>query len=152
MAKVYRSAVIDAPIGAVWALVRDFNALPKWHPAIATSEIEHGLRSDAVGCVRRFTRKSDGGLLREQLLTLSDRDYTITYNILVSPMPVANYEATMQFIPITHGDRTLAQWWAQFDVTQGPEQDTTTDIGDNVFVVGFAALNARLAGRSGGSK
>jgi hypothetical protein len=151
MAKVYRSAVIDAPIGAVWALVRDFNALPKWHPAIATSEIEQGLRGDTVGCIRRFTRKSDGGLLREQLLTLSDRDYTITYNILVSPMPVANYEATMQFIPITHGDLTLGQWWAEFDVTQGPEQDTTTDIGDNVFVVGFAALNARLAGRSGGS-
>ena len=70
MAKVYRSAVIDAPAEVVWAYVRDFNALPKWHPAIATSEIEGGLSSDRVGCVRRFTRRSDGGLLREQLLAL----------------------------------------------------------------------------------
>src|SRR5690242_17161241 len=46
MAKVYRSAVIEAPVQAVWDYVRDFNALPKWHPAIATSEIEAGSAAD----------------------------------------------------------------------------------------------------------
>ena len=89
MANVYRSAVIDAPADKVWALVRDFNGLPKWHPAIGKSEIEGGLPGDCVGCVRRFTLKKDGGLLREKLLTLSDSGRTLTYNILVSPMPVA---------------------------------------------------------------
>jgi len=145
MAKVYRSAVIRAPIETVWAAVRDFNALPKWHPAIATSEIEAGAAADRVGCVRRFTRKSDGGLLREQLLSLSDTERALTYNILVSPMPVANYVAGMRFTPITKGDLTFAEWWAEFDVTQGPEADTVADIGDNVFVAGFAALNKLLA-------
>jgi hypothetical protein len=147
MAKVYRSAVIHAPADAVWAYVRDFNALPKWHPAIATSEIEAGSAADRVGCVRRFTRKSDGGLLREQLLALSDAERTFTYNILVSPMPVANYVATMRFTSITAGNLTFAEWWAEFDVTQGPESDTVTDIGDNVFVAGFAALNRHLQGK-----
>jgi uncharacterized protein YndB with AHSA1/START domain len=141
MAKVYRSAVIAAPADAVWAYVRDFNALPRWHPAIATSEIEAGSAADRVGCVRRFTLKSDGGLLREQLLALSDTERTYTYNILVSPMPVANYVATMRFTPITAGNLTFAEWWAEFDVTQGPEADQVLDIGDNVFVAGFAALN-----------
>ena len=147
MARVYRSAVIDAPADRVWALVRDFNALPKWHPAIASSEIEGGLPSDRVGCVRRFTLRSDGGLLREQLLGLSDLDRTYTYNILISPMPVANYQATMRFTPITAGNKTLGEWWAQFDVTSGPEQATVSDIGDNVFVVGFASINKLLAGK-----
>lgn len=147
MAKVYRSAVIAAPADAVWAYVRNFNALPKWHPAIATSEIEAGSASDRVGCVRRFTRKSDGGLLREQLLALSDVERTFTYNILVSPMPVANYIATMRFTPITASNHTFAEWWAEFDVTQGPEADTVTDIGDNVFVAGFAALNRHFEGK-----
>jgi hypothetical protein len=124
----------------VWNLVRDFNALPRWHPAIAASEIEDGRAADQVGCVRRFTRRSDGGLLREQLLALSDTDHTLTYNILVSPMPVANYVATMRFTPVTVGNSTFAEWWAQFDVTQGPEATTTSDIGDNVFVVGFASI------------
>ena len=144
MAYVYRSALISAPIERVWSLARDFNALPRWHPAIATSEIEDGLAADQVGCVRRFTRRSDGGLLRERLLALSDAERTLTYNILVSPMPVANYVATMRFTPVTVGNHTFAEWWAEFDVTQGPEAATTADIGDNVFVVGMASLE-RLA-------
>ena len=38
--KVYMSSVIEAPADAVWAHIRDFNGLPKWHPAIAESRIE----------------------------------------------------------------------------------------------------------------
>ena len=40
-------------------------------------------------------------MLREQLLALSDPERTYTYNILISPMPVANYVATLRFTPIT---------------------------------------------------
>ena len=152
MVNVYRSAVIKAPADKVWKLVRDFNALPKWHPAIATSEIEGGLPSDRVGCVRRFTRKSDGGLLREKLLAFSDSERTFTYNILESPMPVRNYVATMRFTPVTVGNQTFAEWWAEFDVTSGPEQATVTDIGDNVFVAGFASINGLVARESRGTK
>lgn len=145
MIKVYRSAIINAPAEKVWKLVRDFNALPKWHPAIATSEIEGGLPADRVGCVRRFTRRSDGGMLREQLLSLADDTRTFTYNILVSPMPVANYMASMRFTPVTRDERTFAEWWAVFDVTSGPPEATAADIGDNVFVAGFAAIEKQLA-------
>jgi hypothetical protein len=147
MANVYRSAVIDAPADKVWALVRDFNGLPKWHPAIGKSEIEAGLTGDRVGCVRRLTLKEDGGLLRETLLSLSDAGRTLTYNILVSPMPVANYVATMRVTPITVGNKSFAEWWAEFDVTSGSEQAQVSDIGDNVFVAGFAAMNRKLAGK-----
>jgi Polyketide cyclase / dehydrase and lipid transport len=146
MINIYRSAVINAPVKKVWELTRDFNGLPKWHPLIATSEIEDGWPADRVGCVRRFTRKSDGGLLREQLLCLDDGKHELTYSILVSPMPVANYLATMRFTPITVGSMTFAEWSAQFDVTSGLQQATAADIGDNVFVPGFEALNRILAG------
>ena len=108
MIKVYRSAILNATADKVWKLVRNFNSLPEWHPAIATSQIEDGLPADKVGCVRRFTRNSDGGMLREKLLSLADDTRTLTYNILVSPMPVANYMAGMRCTPITHGSNTLA--------------------------------------------
>jgi hypothetical protein len=145
MIKVYRSAIINTSTDNVWNLVRDFNGLPKWHPAIASSEIEGGLSADRIGCVRRFTRRNDGGLLREQLLSLADDTRTFTYNILLSPMPVANYTATMRFTPITIDNRTFAEWTAMFDVTSGPPQATADDIGDNVFVPGFVALDKLLA-------
>jgi len=54
MVRIYVSDVIDAPIEKVWALIRDFNGMPKWHPFIRDSMIEGGLTSDAVGCVRNF--------------------------------------------------------------------------------------------------
>lgn len=145
MTKVYRSAVINASADSVWRLVRDFNALPKWHPAIATSEIEGGQPADRVGCVRRFTRKSDGGLLRERLLALADDTRTLAYTILVSPMPVANYFATMRFTPVTADDRTFAEWWATFEVTSGGVNVVAEDIGDNVFIVGLTSIDRLLA-------
>lgn len=143
MVRTYRSAVIDAPIESVWNEIRDFNALPLWHPAIARSEIEDGRASDSVGCVRSFYLQ-DGGFLREQLLALSDVEHSFTYSILVSPMPVKNYVATFKLTRVTVGDSTLAEWWADFDVTSGTEEEMLTGIGDGVFVVGFEALNARL--------
>src|SRR6516162_210097 len=121
MIRAYRSAVISAPVQKVWAAIRDFNALPAWHPAIVQSEIERGLASDAIGCVRSFSLQ-DGGHLREQLLALSDVDHSFTYNILVSPMPVKNYVATFRLTPITVGNRTFVEWWADFNVTSGTER------------------------------
>ena len=143
MARTYRSAVIHAPIETVWDEVRDFNGLPIWHPAIASSEIEQDRSSDSVGCVRKF-RLQDGGLLRERLLALSDLDHTFTYSILVSPMPVKNYVATFKLTRITVGDDTLAEWWADFDITSGTDEEMVTFVGDGVFVAGFKALDERL--------
>jgi hypothetical protein len=144
MVRAYRSAVINAPVDKVWATIRDFNALPSWHPAIAKSEIEGGLPSEAIGCVRSFSLQ-DGGHLREQLLALSDVDHSFTYSILVSPMPVKNYVATCRLTPVTVGNRTFIEWWADFDVTAGTEEAMVAQIGDGVFVGGFQALETKLA-------
>jgi len=138
-AKIFTSSVIDAPIDDVWAKIRDFNALPAWHPAIAESWIENGEPSDKVGCIRNFNLK-DGGNIREQLLTLSDIDYQCTYSILVSPMPLDNYIATLRLVPITDGNRTYAEWTAEFHCQQEDEETLVRDIGSNVFQSGFDAL------------
>src|SRR5499426_2072652 len=114
MIKVYTSSVIEAPADAVWAQIRDFNALPKWTPFVAESRIEGGLPADKIGCVRNF-RLRDGGAIREQLLALSDYDFQCTYAILDSPMGVDNYVATLKLTPVTDGDRTFAEWSAEFE-------------------------------------
>jgi hypothetical protein len=59
------------------------------------------------------------GYLRKQLLALSGVDHSFTCNILVSLMPVKNYVASFRLTPITVGNRTVAEWWADFDVTAG---------------------------------
>jgi Polyketide cyclase / dehydrase and lipid transport len=139
MIKVYTSTVINGSADAVWAVVRDFNGLPKWTPFVAESRIEGGLPSDKVGCIRNF-RLKDGGIIREQLLTLSDYDYQSTYSILESPMGVANYVATLKLTPVTDGNTTFAEWWAEFDPPVGKEKELADNIGQGVFQTAFNSL------------
>jgi Polyketide cyclase / dehydrase and lipid transport len=142
--QIYISSVIDASADNVWARIRDFNALPQWHPAIADSRIENSQASDRVGCIRHFHTK-DGGMIRERLLGLSDYDFTCVYEILESPMGVSHYVATIKLTPITDGDRCFAEWSAEFECAQGREHELTELIGKGVFQTGFDALKQRSA-------
>ena len=136
--------MIAAPVGAVWAVVRDFNALPAWTPFVAESRIEHFQASDQIGCIRNF-RLKDGGQIRERLLALSDYDMSCTYTILESPMGVENYVATLRLFPVTDGDLTFAEWTAEFDAAPEREDQLVANIGRNVFAAGLAALQRRFA-------
>jgi hypothetical protein len=89
----------------------------------------------------------DGGVIREQLLTLSDYEYECCYSILESPMPLTNYVATLKLTPVTDGDRTFAEWSAEFDCEQARERELAHNIGQGVFQVGFDALKQRFARR-----
>ena len=145
MARVYVSSVIDAPAAKVWEKVRDFNAMPRWHPRIRESRIENGEPSDKIGCVRDF-RLQNGDRLREKLLGLSDYDMFFTYSILESPMPLTGYLATMRLTPISDGDRTFAEWTAEFECAPELAADLVDGIGNNVFQAGFDALKRQLVG------
>lgn len=143
MARVYISTVIGAPADRIWQTIRDFNALPDWVPAVSESRIEGGQPADQVGCVRAF-RLQDGGFLRERLLGLSDYDFSVTYAILESPMGVENYIATLKLAPVTDGNRTFAEWTAEFDCDPANEAELIDNIGNNVFQAAFDALKARF--------
>jgi hypothetical protein len=139
MAKVYVSGVINAPVDKVWAYARDFNGHGKWHPVIAESHIEDGKPSDQVGCVRNF-KLTNGGHLRERLLSFSDLDRCFTYNIIVSPMPIQNYVATFGCKPITEGNKTFVEWFAEFDVAPEHEAQIKEQVGRGTFAAGIVAL------------
>jgi hypothetical protein len=143
MIKVYVSSVIDAPADAVWGTVRDFNGLPRWTPFVADSRIEQNLPADRIGCVRNF-RLKDGGVIREQLLSLSDYDFQCTYSILESPMGVSDYLATLKLTPVTDGNRTFAEWSAEFEAPQGREQELAEHIGQGVFQAALTQLKQML--------
>ena len=152
MIRVRRSAVIDAPIERVWAVLRDFNSHYAWHPAVGPSHIENGESADQVGCVRNFTLK-DGNHIREQLLALSDRDYVSTYCILDATLPMKNYVATVQLKRVTDGERTFWHWESTFDVPKGREREFAELVGNGVYEGGFAGLRSYLSsGRSAGTQ
>ncbi|MEM7599262.1 MAG: SRPBCC family protein [Pseudomonadota bacterium] len=143
MASVDVSSVIGADVDRVWAVVRDFNAMPNWHPLIDRSRIEEGAPSDQVGCVRNFYL-TDGGNIREKLLSQSDREHSFWYSILDSPMPLTNYVAGLELQRITDGNRTFARWRATFNCAPEDEPGLTEMISMDVFQGAFDALNARF--------
>ena len=148
MVKVIRSTVLNHPIDRVWDVLRDFNGHDRWHPAVATSQIERGRDPDRVGCVRRF-RLGDGSELREQLLTLSDMENAFSYCLLDTPIPLFNYVAHVRLAPVTDGDLTFWEWESRFDTPAGRREELADMVGDNIYSAGFEAIRAHLA--SGGS-
>jgi NADPH2:quinone reductase len=141
--KVTRSAVIDAPVERVWAVLRDFNSHNAWHPIVAESAIENGEPSDQVGCVRTFTLK-DGNHVREQLLALSDEDHVSTYCILDATLPMQRYVATVRLKRVTDGNRTFWHWESTFDAPRGREREFAELVGRGVYEAGFEGLRTYL--------
>ena len=142
--KVVRSAIIDAPIGRVWEVLRDFNSHDQWHAVVAQSRIEHGEPSSRVGCVRSFTLQ-DANRIREQLIGLSDTEYKSTYCILDATVPLRRYVATVTLKPVTDGDRTFWHWESSFEAPPGREQELRTMVAEGVYEAGFANLRRYLA-------
>ena len=151
MVKVVKSTILDAPVEAVWDVLRDFNGHDRWHPAVAESHVERGLASDKVGCVRRF-QLGDGSELREQLLTLSDADLAFSYCLLDTPVPLFNYVAHVRLAPVTDGDRTFWHWESRFDAPQGREQELQTMVGEQIYEAGFEAIRSHLGAGVEGSR
>ncbi len=139
MARAYVSSVINASAEKVWERVRDFNALPKWHPRIRDSRIEDALPSDKIGCIRNFNLQN-GDNIREQLVGLSDYDLFFSYSMLEGPMPLSDYIATFRLTPVTDGTRCFVEWSAEFECAPENESDLVSGISTNVFQGGFDAL------------
>lgn len=144
MARAYASIILKAPVETVWSLVRDFNGLPRWAPAIAKSRIEGGLDADVVGCVRSF-HTHDGIHIRERLLMLDDARYCFSYNFEKPAFPVRNYIATLRLYPVTHTDQTFAEWEATFDEAPGDEGKYERIVSNDVFAANFRNLAKIIA-------
>ena len=148
MIRVTRSAIIDAPIERVWAVLRDFNSHTAWHPVVAESASRTtSVATRSAACAT--SRCKDGNHIREQLLALSDRDHISTYCILDATLPLQRYVATVQLKPVTDGDRTFWHWQSTFDTPRGREREFADLVGKGVYEGGFEGLRAFL--RRGGA-
>ena len=145
MPKIFKSSVIDAPVEQVWARISDFNGLPGWHPRMVESHIEDGQAATTIGCIRNF-KVITGATVRERLLALSDADHSVSYSIIETPQPITNHKATLRLLPVTDGNRTYAEWTAEFDAPAAEADGVAAGMGTNVFQGGFEALKKHFTG------
>jgi polyketide cyclase/dehydrase/lipid transport protein len=143
MPRSYASGVVPAPVDEVWSLIRDFNCLSEWHPAITASELTSGAGAE-VGAVRKLTL-GDGGIVVERLLVLDDPDHRLTYEFLENPFGARRYVATLRVAPVTATGETFVEWWTEFDADEADEKRLVPFFGEGVFGGGIAALRDRFA-------
>lgn len=138
-------ATLAASADQVWALVRDFDAMPTWNASVLSSRIENG-PADRVGC-RRVLDFGAGGVWVHRLSGLSDDDRVLQYHIVDGPKPssmgLRDYRSRMQVSPDGHNPASscVLEWSAWFG-TDEPEAMRAR--ATQVFEAGFAGLRARL--------
>ncbi len=153
MATVYSSTVVKADPATVWALVRDFNALPQWFPFIVSSELRAGDMPDRVGAERTLKARN-GGVVQERLLELSDPEMRLTFHTFAGADLTLNYIGHMQVRPLTRGGGSFFEFRGVFDAADGEIEKAgdwlQTQIFDPVFTkfeALFTPVNEQLSGR-----
>lgn len=144
LVRLERSGVLPASAASVWRVLRDFNGHAGWHPAVEASAIEDGDSGDVVGAVRAF-RLVGGGHLREQLIALSDRARSLTYCLLEAPVPLYDYVATMQVLPVTATDEALLVWRSRFVPPVAQAAALIRMVESDIYEAGLSALASRFA-------
>jgi len=107
--KVIEKITIDAPADKVWAQIKDFDALAKWHPAVAKSPADKG---NSEGSVRKLELKG-GGTLEETLERYNDAGKSYGYRAKDGgALPVTNYTSTITVTP--DGGKSTVEWRGAF--------------------------------------
>jgi hypothetical protein len=146
MPKPYASGVVPASADQVWEVLRQFNGLPTFLPAITHSEIAGGGSGQEVGSVRNLTL-GDMGKVSEVLLIMDDDDRSYTYAFTDSgPFPVRSYRSTVRVAPITTTGQAFVEWWAWFDSDAEHEQELMSTYADGVYAGGIAGLVQHFGG------
>jgi carbon monoxide dehydrogenase subunit G len=107
--KVSEKVTIEAPADAVWAKVKNFNALKDWHPAVADSPADKG---NAEGSVRTVKLK-DGGTLVETIESYDEAQKKYSYRAKDGgALPVTNYTSTLSVV--ADGGKSVVEWRGAF--------------------------------------
>jgi hypothetical protein len=139
MAKVDMSTNLNATAEQVWNVIRGFNAMPSWHPAIARSE-----EAREGGKMRRKLTLQSGGEVVEELEQHSDGTRSYSYTILHSPLPLAGYRSELSVRDEKPG-RCTVRWSSTFKPAGGSETDATAIV-RGVYQAGFENLKKMFGG------
>ncbi len=130
MAKVSSSVHIDVPVEKVWEMIGSFNSLADWHPAVEKSELAEG------GKVRKLSL-AGGGTIVERLQQHDDNNYTYSYAIEDSPLPVANYVSQLKVV--RDGEGCKVEWGSEFTPAGASEADAIKTM-QGIYQAGFDNL------------
>src|SRR5215472_6053865 len=139
MAKVDMSVTLPGSATKVWDLIGGFDALARWHPAVAKSETV-----DEGGKRRRRLSLQGGGEVVEELERQDDNTHAYSYTIVSGPLPVAGYRAEISVRD--DGTKGCTVHWSSSFEPKGTSEAAATDAIRGVYQAGFDALKRQFGG------
>lgn len=145
--KVDKSVIIKAEPAKVWALVKDFGNMHKWHPAVASTKLE----KKGNDTFRLLTLK-DGGTIYEKLRSADDETMKMRYEIVEGVLPVADYNSFMTVKAGPDAGETTVQWVGRFyrvyklnpPIPEGQDDASALNAVNGVYDAGLAGLKKTL--------
>ena len=98
--EVHKSATVAGTPEAVWEKIGAFCGINDWHPAVEACDL-----SEEGGATYQTLTLPDGATIKEKLVEETATSYT--YEIVESPLPVANYNSTISVT--ADGDGTMVR-------------------------------------------
>ena len=121
MAKVSVSAKFSTSAKRVWALIGDFDAMARWHPAVEKSELGAG------GMLRRLGL-AGGGEAVDRLVSHDNEKRIYRYFSVESPLPVAEYAGMVSVSVGEDGTGSIVEMSADFAPAGFSEADSKSVI------------------------
>lgn len=128
---------VEAERKALWEKIGGWCAIAEWHPAIASCE-----ETKDGDAEFRVLKLADGGVIKERLLERGTATYK--YEIVESPLPVANYSAQFSVFPDEDDLSELNVIWSATYDANGVEDKKAREVIDGVFKAGIDSLKERI--------
>jgi len=139
---VAMSVEVNGAPADVWKTVGAFDKLQDWHPAVESSTVDG---SPTKPGTTRMLHLKGGGDIHEELTSYSDSTMALTYKILESPLPVANYESYLAVTDAGNG-HSLVIWGSSFDPAGGADAKKAKSVITGVYQAGFDTLKKKFGG------
>ena len=116
MSNLSKSIVIDASPEQVWAVLKDFGGVHRWHPKVERSPLT-GARNEGLGA-GRVCHFYDGTSVREQVVEYAEGE-RMRVELSEFSMPLHRAEATLALRALGQG-RSEVTFSMDYDVKFGP--------------------------------
>ena len=150
--KVEKVVTIKADPAKVWALVKDFGNIQKWHPAIVSDKLEQKKDENGDMATFRTLGLKGGGVIVEKLRSAVDADMKLKYEIVTSPLPFTDYNSTMTVAKGANPGETTVTWVGRFyriyklnpPIPEGQDDATAVAAVTGIYDAGLANMKKVL--------
>jgi hypothetical protein len=148
--KVEQDIVIKADPAKVWAILKDFSSIGKWHPAVASVKMESKKDENGDDATYRLLTLKDGGTILEKLKSADDSGMQLKYEIEQGVLPVNDYYAVLTVKAGPGAGESTVTWMARFyrkymlnpPIPPGQDDESAVKAVTGVVEAGLAGLKS----------